>query len=74
VRTAPLPAASGDAPARQSLELAARGALADGLSWSGTIDRMVVVLSSELTATLALHPRRSPRRPAASRWTMPRSH
>ena len=53
VRTAPLPAANGDAPARQSLELAARGALADGLSWSGTIDRMVVVLSSELTATLA---------------------
>ena len=53
VRTAPLPAANGDAPARQSLELAARGALADGRSWSGTIDRMVVVLSSELTATLA---------------------
>jgi translocation and assembly module TamB len=53
VRTAPMPAASGETPARQSLELAARGALADGLSWSGTIDRMVIVLSSELTATLA---------------------
>lgn len=53
VRAAPLPASSGDTPARQSLELAARGALADGLSWSGTIDRMVAVLSSELTATLA---------------------
>jgi hypothetical protein len=66
VRTAPLPAARGDAPARQSLELAARGALADGPSWSGSIDRMVLVLSSELSATLA-HPRRSPRRRSAWR-------
>jgi translocation and assembly module TamB len=47
------PAERGDAPLRQSLTLAAQGALADGPAWSGRIERLALVLSSELTATLA---------------------
>ncbi|MDP2868321.1 MAG: translocation/assembly module TamB domain-containing protein, partial [Methyloversatilis sp.] len=49
------PADGGGAPLRQSLDLVAQGALAssaDGPSWSGRIDQLVLVLSPELSATL----------------------
>lgn len=49
------PADSGEAPLRQSLDLVAQGALAssaDGPSWSGRIDQLLLVLSPELSAKL----------------------
>lgn len=55
VKLADQPAERGDAPLRQSLELAAQGALlssGDGPSWSGRIDQLALVLSPELSATL----------------------
>lgn len=48
-----LPTERGDAPAKPSLKLAAHGALADGPAWSGIIDRLALVISSELSATLS---------------------
>lgn len=60
------PAERGDTPVKPSLKLAARGGLsagsdAAGPAWSGTLDRLALVLSSELSATLG-----APARLAAS--------
>ena len=60
------PAERGDTPVKPSLKLAARGGLtagsdATGPTWSGTLDRLALVLSSELSATLG-----APARLAAS--------
>lgn len=55
VKLADQPAERGDAPLRQSVELAAQGAVAstgDGPRWSGRIDQLGLVLSPELSATL----------------------
>ncbi|MFH1813140.1 MAG: translocation/assembly module TamB domain-containing protein [Pseudomonadota bacterium] len=55
VKLADQPAERGEAPLRQSLELAAQGALlssGDGPSWSGRIDQLKLVLSPELSASL----------------------
>ncbi len=48
-----LPTERGDTPAKPSLKLAAHGALGDGPAWSGIIDRLALVISSELSATLS---------------------
>ncbi|MBU0601066.1 MAG: translocation/assembly module TamB domain-containing protein [Gammaproteobacteria bacterium] len=46
-------ASRNDAPVRQSLKLAAHGALGDGPAWSGVLDSVALVLSPELSATLS---------------------
>lgn len=43
----------GDKVERQSLRVAAHGALGDRPSWSGVLDSLTLVLSPELTATLS---------------------
>lgn len=52
-RMAAPPAERGDKPVAPSLELAAHGALGDGPGWQGLIDRLAVVASAELSATLS---------------------
>ncbi|WP_374341800.1 translocation/assembly module TamB domain-containing protein [Methyloversatilis sp.] len=53
LRASALPAERGDTPLQPSLKLAAHGALGDGPAWSGAIDRLAVLASAELSATLS---------------------